>query len=372
MRLLFFNGPIQNGDFTFAERPGKAVGIRIAEALNTLLAAPPVPHLWNTTTLAGDLRHREHAAREPVSRQALEAQLIAAKYQPGSRHRGGTLTDTDTDVSVLALEMIDRLLTDHTLKITAVTVRRCVRCEHMTGTGPHPCHACGHTITRAHTGRHLIADRDPAQPVLTRADFHGRPPAHLLGIASNAPERLILSRTRSHGIDLAPLGLEGLVLDPRAALHIAVLSAARKSGAEDAVMTTTQSAAANVAAHGRYFTQHDGTRLVYAVHGRIPYDQTTHLERLYDVHRIDPAVRDLFVNWFLPLCSLRQKSGVPAAQLAALLKFLRRVVLAQPPSPDGARVEELRRAIRAGDMRWVMNIHTLPHGIPSPPTPPET
>lgn len=62
MHPVFFNGPVQNGPFTFQDKPGKAVGIRIAAALNAILETPPVPHLWNTVTLAGDLRHREHAA----------------------------------------------------------------------------------------------------------------------------------------------------------------------------------------------------------------------------------------------------------------------------------------------------------------------
>lgn len=37
MRHLFLNGPAQNGPFTFDNRPGKAVGIRLAAALNAIL-----------------------------------------------------------------------------------------------------------------------------------------------------------------------------------------------------------------------------------------------------------------------------------------------------------------------------------------------
>lgn len=108
-------------------------------------------------------------------------------------------------------------------------------------------------------------------------DFHAhraRPPGHLLTIAQNVPERLILSRTRDHGISLAPLGLDGLVLDPRAGVHIAVLAAAAQAGAGQPVMTVTENAAANVAAYGALFGRHNGTRLRYALHGRIPYDDT--------------------------------------------------------------------------------------------------
>ena len=58
---------------------------------------------------------------------------------------------------------------------------------------------------------------------------HLPPPSHLPAIADNTPSRLILSRTRDHGIDLSPLGLPGLVLDPRAGVHSAVLSTASAS-----------------------------------------------------------------------------------------------------------------------------------------------
>ncbi|MFF4323823.1 hypothetical protein [Streptomyces sp. NPDC001568] len=83
MNVLYFNGPVQNGSFSIAERPGKAAGIRAAEALNSVLGAEPVPHLWNTVTLAGDLRHRDAPDRDTLGRQEREERAIAAKYAPG-------------------------------------------------------------------------------------------------------------------------------------------------------------------------------------------------------------------------------------------------------------------------------------------------
>ncbi|MDY0816839.1 hypothetical protein SM793_36250, partial [Kitasatospora purpeofusca] len=82
MRHLFLNGPVQNGPFTFDTRPGKAVGIRLAAALNAILGLPPAPHLWNTVTLAGDLRHRQ-ADGPKIPRRRFEADLIAGKYPAG-------------------------------------------------------------------------------------------------------------------------------------------------------------------------------------------------------------------------------------------------------------------------------------------------
>ncbi|MFI9046148.1 hypothetical protein [Streptomyces sp. NPDC053427] len=80
---LFLNGPVQNGPFTFADRPGKAAGIRLAADLNQLSGAQPAPHLWNTVTLDGDIRHRTAAATGMLSRGQWERRELAAKYAPG-------------------------------------------------------------------------------------------------------------------------------------------------------------------------------------------------------------------------------------------------------------------------------------------------
>ena len=93
MPHLFFNGPVQNGDFTFAAKPGKAVGIQIAGALNRILGAPAAPHLWNTVTLAGDHRYPQHieAVQAPISRHDFEASIIAASTVTACSPRPGPL-----------------------------------------------------------------------------------------------------------------------------------------------------------------------------------------------------------------------------------------------------------------------------------------
>jgi hypothetical protein len=362
--VLYLNGPVQNGAFTLAERPGKAAGIRAAAALNVLLGARPVPHLWNTVTLSGDVRHR--AAGEPLGRREWEERAVAAKYAPGEQPAGGVLTDTAPEVAALALEMVGRLLEEGTLALAPVGVRLCSRCGHMTGVVDHQaCRACGSEQTRPAKRRLLVFDRPAGQPVLEREDFlaaGARTPSHLLNIAQNTPARLVLSRTRDHGVALAPLGLDGLVLDPRAGLHVAVLAAAAGHGAQRPAMTVTENAAANVAAYGRPFRRHGAARLRYALHGRIPYD-TGLLERLYEVHRVDPVLQALFVTWFLPLASLRERAGIDAARLPALLKFFRRAHLARPETPAGEVLDELRQRVEAGDMRWVMDARAMAHAI---------
>lgn len=369
MDVLYLNGPVQNGPFTITDRPGKAAGIRAADALNTLLGAGPAPHLWNTVTLAGDLRHRGAPDRDTVGRQEREDRAIAAKYPPGGAPAGGVLTDIAPVVAALALKMTERLLHDGALTITPVAVRECTRCGHLTGTVPRACRACGHPGSRPHTRRLLVWDRPPSMPVLARDDIHAhraKPPGHLLTIAQNVPERLILSRTRDHGISLAPLGLNGLVLDPRAGVHIAVLAAAARHGAGGPVMVLTENAAANVAAYGAPFRRHNGARLRYALHGRIPYDDTAALQRLCEVHRVSPAQRELFLAWFLPLCSLHLRSGISAAQIPSLLKFWRRAHLARSATSGSDGRAELRRRVAAGDMRWVMDVRALSRAIPVP------
>ncbi|MFI0773041.1 hypothetical protein ACH4TQ_50765 [Streptomyces sp. NPDC021218] len=247
--LLFFNGPVHNGGFTFTSRPGKATGIRLAAALNQLLGSEPVPHLWNTVTLAGDLRHREHAATagEAVERTAFEAGLIAAKYDDGQPPASGIVTDADPQVAALALEMIEARLSTGALSVSTERIPHCPGCGHMAGTGAHPCQVCGNETLLARPRRVLVAERALGRPALDVSDVHAhhrRAPVHLRNIAGNVPARLILSRTRDHGISLGPVGLPEMVLDPRAGLHIAVLAAARARGAETAVMVLTQNAAA--------------------------------------------------------------------------------------------------------------------------------
>ncbi|MGF1430667.1 hypothetical protein [Kitasatospora sp. LaBMicrA B282] len=361
MRHLFLNGPVQNGPFTFDTHPGKAVGIRLAAALNAILGLPPAPHVWNTVTLAGDLRHRQ-AAGPMIPRQRFEADLIAAKYTSGQSPVAGILTDTDAEVANLAQEMIENNLRAGTLTISRETVPTCRACGHMTGTGNHPCNACGSTDTEGRTGHHLVAELAKDRPALDRSDIHAshrKRPKHLQHTAGNVAERLILSRTRDHGIDLSPLGLNGLVLDPRAGIHATVLAAARRHEADTAVMTVTENAANHIAAHGQHFRQHDGARLRYALHGHLPYDHTESLQPLHEAYRTTQAIKDGFEQWFLPLFALRTKTATRPDQLPSLFKQYMRAHLARPVAADGAVLEAVQRSVSVGDTEWITNKQAL-------------
>jgi hypothetical protein len=354
-RTVFVNGPVQNGAFTFADRPGKAASIRLAATLNRLCGIEPaLPHLWNTVTLAADMRYRAHTAGSVCAfgRARFDDALITAKYPTGPRPE--VLTDAGDPATTLALEMIDTALTAGALQIRLMVVRRCASCGHLAGTADRPCRSCGHERTLPSRDRHLVADRGPAEEVLTGEDFLGGcGPAHLRGIAGNVPGTLLLSRTRDHGIALDQIGLPGLVLDPRAGLHIAVLAAGRARGAERVVMATTTNAAANVAAYGQRFRTHRGTRLLYTLHGSIPYDHLGGLGPRYRAIHISDLDREMFETQFLPLASWKDTGGIPAGELPALLRRFHRARRAAPPEVPPAILDHLRTRILAGDRRWV-------------------
>ncbi|MDH6117365.1 hypothetical protein ABH930_001650 [Kitasatospora sp. GAS204A] len=361
MPHLFLNGPVQNGPFTFETNPGKAVGIRLAEALNAILGMPPVLHLWNTVALTGDLRYRQ-TSREGVSRQTFETDLIAGKYPLGHLPVAGIVTDTDAEVTSLALEMIENNLRASTLEISRETVPTCRACGHMVGGGTHPCNACGNTDTQDITRLHLVSCPVKDHPVLDRTDIHAshrQQPKHLRNTVGNGGQRLILSRTRDHGVDLSPVGLPGLVLDPRTGIHATVLAAARRQQADIAVMTTTQNAANHIAAHGQHFREYDGTRLQYTLHGHLPYDHTAGLRPVHDAYRATEAVRVAFEAWFLPLFALKAKTTTRSDQLPALFKHFIRAHMARPDEAHEAAIRDVRRSVEAGDPEWITDKRAL-------------
>jgi len=119
-------------------------------------------------------------------------------------------------------------------------------------------------------------------------------------------------------------------------------------------MTITQNAAANIAAYGQYFAEHEELRLLYALHGHVPYQHVPDLLNTSQAHDLEPDARGLFAEWFLPLYSLREKSDVQADQLPALLKYFRRTFLARSSEPGQDILEDIRQSIREGDTDWIM------------------
>ncbi|MFD6095248.1 hypothetical protein ACFVWN_00315 [Nocardiopsis flavescens] len=357
--VLFLNGPVQNGDFTFRDLPGKAVGIRLAEVLDDALGLPRPPHLWNTVTLAGDLRHGKGSSS--TGRREFEYRTLLGKYGSDLSAPARILTDVDTYVRDLALEMIDAGLSRGSLRIERTPVRECAACGHMIGPVATRCTACGGTRLCTRRTEHLVHDLPDGTPSLSGL-VHGhnrRRPRHLEAVVGQVPRRLLLSRTRTHGIRLAPFGLDGLVLDPRTGVHVAVLAAARSTGAHEVAMTATAHAVAHVAAHGAGFTSWQGHRLRYALHGRIPYGALPSLEKPYLFHRTTDRERQVFETRFLPLVAWHNKGRTDPRQLPPLLKYFLKVHRSRPVTEDSERLARVREEIRRGGTSWVMDKHLL-------------
>lgn len=360
--VLFLNGPVQNGDFTFHDAPGKAVGIRLASALNEIQGHTAAPHLWNTVTLSGDIRHRsQRRVSSPLSRVAFEHTRLMGKYgavpPPSS-----VITDADPEVGTLALTMIEEQLTDGTLRIGDATLQECSACGHTVGLGAKRCTSCASGRLRTRTSRNLIKENVPEGSLLPPELLHmsnRRRPRHLEAICRDVPRRLLLSRPRTHGIRLDDIGLRGLVLDPRVGIHVTVLFAARREGSETALMTVTPNALAHIAAYGESFTARRGLRLRYVLHGRVPYDALPGLRRTYEFHRANDQDRRSFENRFLPLLSWHGKSRIHAGQLPALLKYFLKVTRADRHERDDELLGHVRDAIACGDSQWVMDKRLL-------------
>ncbi|MFI1783418.1 hypothetical protein [Streptomyces rubiginosohelvolus] len=76
------------------------------------------------------------------------------------------------------------------------------------------------------------------------------------------------------------------------------------------------------------------------------------------MHRAQ-AVKNLFTDWYLPLCAARERAGISAVRIPALLKLLRRAHLARSATPPGDLLTDLRYRVAAGDMRWVTDVRAL-------------
>jgi hypothetical protein len=124
-------------------------------------------------------------------------------------------------------------------------------------------------------------------------------------------------------------------------------------------MTITENAANHIAAHGLHFREHGGVRLQYALHGHLPYDHTASLQPLHEAYRATQAIKDGFEEWFLPLFSLRAKTGTRSDQLPALFKQYMRAHLAKPVAADGAVLEVVQVSVSAGDTEWITNKQAL-------------
>ncbi|GHC73500.1 hypothetical protein GCM10007079_07520 [Nocardiopsis terrae] len=166
--VLFLNGPVQNDDFTFRDTPGKAVGVRLASAMNNILGHGEAPHLWNTATLSGDIRYRAQDPSQAPPRAAFEHERLKNKYGPGMPRPSSLVTDADPSVAALALTIVNEQLVNGVLRIGAATVQECAGCGHTVGLGATRCTSCASERLRARSVRHLSGSRAPIPGAPTR------------------------------------------------------------------------------------------------------------------------------------------------------------------------------------------------------------
>lgn len=352
MAELFVNGPIQNADFTFEEKPGRVLAVRAAAALNELAGYAIAPHLWNVVTLEGDTRFKQVGGDE--KREVFEQRRISDRYDAAQGTSNElpndvVMTDIDEKVIKLGLGLIENGLSNGQLKLAKEDVRICATCAHMVGDAK-SCGACGGEGAKIASQLHLIAYRDETQPIITRGDVYaGVDIKYLSDMAGHVPNPLVLSKTRKTGIPLETFGLKDLVLDPRAGLHVAALAAGMGPQVDVVNMLITSGVAINIAAYGQAFGATEGLRLKYALHGKAPLDA---------VDRTAPekssSEESGFRNWFIPLYSLFSRQPIATEQIPRLRKFYYRIanltLLQDEIQPS---LSEVRSQIQAGKLRWL-------------------
>jgi hypothetical protein len=361
MNQLFVNGPIQNGNFSFAEMPGRAVSLRVCEAFNDLASGCQAPDLWNTVTLKSDVQYADTGNGE--DRGDYERRRIKEKYAGTDMAGRPTMTDADPEVTQLGLTLVERGLSEGTLQLSDEIVNVCRSCAHMVG-GAAACKACGSDDIQSSLQKHLVYDRDTSEPVLTPDNIYSHGNARdLATIAGHVPERLIMSRTRAYGIDLGAIGLQGLVLDPRAGLHVTCLAAGERLGAQTTSMVVSQKAAGGLLAYGLPFRRTDSQALTYALHGYVPSDAIQAIEARMPADQAEQ--HRLFANWFMSVNAMASRNDIPSEQVPALYKFFGKVFRAQQDTEQRAQLrEQVRDQINLGKLRWITDKVLLSAAMP--------
>ena len=359
-RVQFVNAPIQNGNFEFDSAPHKLVGVRLAEALNTVAERPVSPHLWNLVRLSGDKEYAEQ--NDGLSRKKFEHQRISDRYDRSVEvsipaTNPSYRTDIDKETAVAALQMIDTGLSTGKLSIEEEMVSVCLDCGHNLGRA-RICASCGSARSGEAKQKVLFSRRDEADQIVTSEDTYGSVKTNYIdAMARHNPIKLPISKTRQIGIALDELSLEGQVLDPRVGLHVTAVVAGEKLGADTVVMLTTASVAIKALAFGVNFRKLAGTELKYGLYGRIPYSDMIEADQSTGGLTADEEAQ--FRNWYLPLMSLTSRETLPADQVTAYRKCFKRICRM------GASVLEVKSQVERGSLRWITDKNAVASVRPS-------
>lgn len=233
--ILFSNGAIQNREFSLDEKPYKALGIAAARVLNEFAgneAASDV-HCWNnvgtfdaqmstTSDERLSLKYDSSFMQEHLSRWGIEQPRV--------------LCDDDADFSKWSLEVLNKSLENNTIYIKEAEFVYCKGCcvsiaERCVDIAN--CSQCGSSAD-------LVIRQEKALFTNRNADYKKILPfdqifnkvnlKHEINSLKQVPERLLLSRDRSLGVDLEEIGLEGKRMDPRLGIGMLALYAASSQG----------------------------------------------------------------------------------------------------------------------------------------------
>lgn len=312
--MLFTNAAVQNRAFELDERPGKIAGIMAAQLLNRIVGNSDVVHCWNNV---GMFDHDE--AQEPNER--LEDKYRSATMQ---RHRAywgvgdnlEILTDDGQEFGDWATNVLAACLDGGDVYTETTDFHCCTDCDLViaeTAVDIDACGRCGNESLDLKTEKALFVDtpvdRQALLPVTSMYNAINvrQEQASMLQV----PPRLLLSRTRSRGIGLDNLGLEGKVMDPRLGIGLLALYAADARGYQRGCLVQSTSTLVRTAPYvNAVITDPDRLqvpRLFFAGHTKV--DQSL---------LVADAVTSRDLQVLLPLASLRRKKDVTPGDLMSL------------------------------------------------------
>ncbi len=222
--ILFTNAAIQNRDFSFDEKPEKAVGILAAHALNHLHGNEVDVHCWNNVGLFDS---EQSASVEERLKKKYTSDF--AKYIiGGDLPETVILTDDQDEFTEWAIPTIDSMLSNGSVYIEEAEFHHCTGCDITIAEKAvdidecKTCKSSGHLEIITELG--MFTDTPEDRRLLLPQDliFNQINLRQEQNSLMQISPRLLLSRTRGIGVPLDAFGLRDQKLDPR--LGIGMLS----------------------------------------------------------------------------------------------------------------------------------------------------
>lgn len=233
--ILFSNGAIQNREFSLDEKPYKALGIAAARVLNEFAgndAAFDI-HCWNNV---GTFDNQMSVSSDERLLSKYNSVFMQKHLRRWSLEKPNILCDDDVDFSKWALDVLGKSLENNTIYIEEAGFIYCKSCSVSIAeqcVNIENCPQCGSSTDLVI--RHeeaLFANRKADHTKILSYDqiFNKINLKHEINSLKQIPERLLLSRDRSRGVDLESIGLEHKRMDPRLGIGMLAVYAASVQG----------------------------------------------------------------------------------------------------------------------------------------------